>query len=833
MHNSPLIKLGLAHKILWRDWKSGELNILLVSMLLAVATVTSISLFSSRIHNSIYEEASHLIAADAKVAGTLTVPDPWRDKAEKLGIKTANVIRFRGMTFSDEHMVLTQVKAVSENYPLKGTLSISGRPYEKSRKVASGPEPGEAWLAPRLFGALNISNGDDITIGDAQFVVTASLNKEPDSGQSLFGVAPRVMINISDIESTGAIQVGSRVDYDWLLAASDSVIIQFEQWLQPQQGNHHRWVGVKAENRGIGSALKRAERFLLLTGCLSVVLSGVAIALAARRYAKRQQAQVAILKTLGTGPKGILRLYSFAILFIGIFSIIAGAVAGWLLHWGILVTLGNLIPADLAPPSLGAYTTGAVTGFVALWAFAAPPIFMLRQIAPASILREDNAQVISASWSASIGALAILLLMIFYSQDLQLSLIVAAGAIFCLSGVGALSSLLILLTKKIGSRLGYSWRLGLANLKRHQRFNALQMMVFSVLLMLLFILLTVRTTLLNQWQNQLPPNTPNHFAFNIFPDDASDIRRFFQTNQVTATPFYPMTRGRVIGVNEKATQELTADAESNINYGRELNLTWSDTLGADNTVVYGQWWDAVGLSDELLVSAEQEYANGLGIVIGDLVEFSVAGETISAKVASIRSVQWDSMNPNFFMIFNRELLEGVGANWITSFYLPQDKKPVLNELSRQYPTVSLVEIDQTIEQIHSIIGKVSMAIEFILLLVLASGLLVLITSIQATLDIRVQEGAIFRTIGANRQLVRKTLIIEFATLGLLAGILAVIGTELCMYFLQTRVFDLEYQGHALLWLWGPVMSAILIGSIGWISTRKVISTPPLAVLRET
>lgn len=832
MTGIPAVKLGLARKLLWRDWNSGELNILLTSLLLAVATVTSISLFSSRIHNSIYEEASHFIAADAKVTGSLPAPDEWKKAAQAINIKTADIIRFRAMTFSDKDMVLTQVKAVSANYPLKGSLAISDRPYEKSRKIDRGPRPGEAWIAPRLFSALNINSGDRVTIGDAEFVATASLNKEPDAGQSLFGVAPRVMINIADIDATGAIQVGSRVDHDWLLAGANDVIDEFEQWLQAELGNHHRWVGVKAENRGIGSALTRAERFLLLTGCLSVVLSGVAIALAAKRYAKRQQAQVAILKTLGSGPQNILRLYSINILLIGIFSILAGGGMGWLLHWGILTALGDLIPADLAPPSLSAYSTGAVTGFVALWAFAAPPIFALRQVAPATILREHKEQGIPTGRSTGIGAAAIVLLMIFYSRDWQLSFIVAAGSAVCLAGVGTLSSGLILLTRKIGNRLSYSWRLGLANLKRHRRFNALQMMIFSVLLMLLFILLTVRTTLLNQWQNQLPPDTPNHFAFNIFPNEAQGITNFFQQNNVFANPFYPMTRGRVVGVNGVPTSELIKNQKNNINYPRELNLTWADTLGADNKILYGQWWDEIGPSEELLVSAEQEYANGLGIVIGDRVEFSVAGQEVRARVASIRSVQWDSMNPNFFMIFNREILDGVGANWITSFYLPQSRKPILNALSRQYPTVSLVEIDQTIEQIQSIIGKVSMAIEFILVLVLASGFLVLITSIQATLDVRVQESAIFRTIGADKALVRKTLIIEFSTLGLLAGILAVVGTELCLYFLQTRVFNLAYQSQGLLWLWGPALSAFLIGSVGWISTRNVINTPPLAVLRE-
>lgn len=831
MHSTKTIRLGFAFKLLWRDWKSGELNILIASLLLAIATVTSISLFTSRIHNSIYEEATHFLAADAKISGTLPIPPQWLEQAESRRIKTARIIGFRAMTFSQSDMILTQVKAVSEQYPLKGNLIVSDRPRSKSRIIESGPMPGEAWLAPRLFNALNIVSGDKITIGEAEFFVTASLNREPDSGQSLFGVAPRVMINIGDVKRTGAVQVGSRVDYALLLSGKSGNVKQYEEELRGQLGNHHQWRGVESENRGVGDALSRAERFLLLTGCLSVVLTGVAIALAARRFAKRQQGQVAILKTLGAKPKHILSLYCLNIFAIGVLSLISGALLGWLLHWGIIQALGDLIPNDLAEASSSAYITGAMTGFVALWAFAAPPIFSLRHVSPASIFREEKDQILSSGWSTAIGGFALLVLMLFYSRDIQLTAIVCVGALVCFSGVGLLSSGLIILTKKFSHRLSYTWRLGFANLKRHQRFNALQIMIFSLLFMLLFILINIRTTLIGQWQNQLPPDTPNHFVFNIFPADTENIQAFFKQHDVEQNPFYPMTRGRVVSVNGLDTKVLSENAENNMNYRRELNLTWSPELGKDNEVIAGEWWGQ-NTSKDIEVSVEEEYAKGLNINIGDKMEFSVAGQTEYGIVTSIRSVKWDSMNPNFFVIFNHEILSGSGANWITSFYLPQEKKSLLNTLSRKFPTISLIEIDQTIEQIQGIIAKVSMAIEFILLLVLASGVLVLLTSIQATLDVRKRESAIFRTLGANKKLVRFTLLIEFFTLGLLAGILAVIGTEICLYFLQTKVFQLEYESQFLLWIWGPTLSAVAIAIIGWNSTRAVINTPPLAVLRE-
>ncbi len=828
----PKVSIALTRRLLWRDWKSGELNILLFSLLLAIATVTCISLFTSRIHNSIYEEASHFLAADAKVTGSITPPAKWKTRAQELGLTGADILRFQAMAFSESGMTLSQVKAVSALYPLKGALTISNTPFGTGQKITHGPKPGEVWIAPRIFNALKISAGDKITIGEADFIVTAALNKEPDSGQSIFGVSPRVMMNIADIKKTQVVQIGSDIDYDWLLGGDASAIAAMKKWLDPQIGEHHRWIDVKGGNISIDSALTRAERFLLLTGCLSVILSGLAIALAARRYAKRHQNQVALLKTLGCTPRNITQLYAQSILFIGISSIFIGALLGWCLHWGIIGALGDLIPTALAQASWSAYLTGAVTGFISLWAFAAPPIFGLRNIPPASVLRSSEVNPRTIFTSTTIGVIAILGLMFFYSRDISLTLIVTAGATVCVLGVGVISSILIQTTRPLSRYLSTSWKLGLASLKRHKQFNALQVVIFSLLFMLLFILLTVRTSLLSQWQNQLPENAPNHFVFNIFPEEMPQIKTFFAENDIQSKLFFPMTRGRVISVNGIDIKSIEKPPKHRVNYKRELNLTWSDTYGEDNTITQGAWWNTLKPRDVLQVSTESSYAEGLGLTIGDTITFSVAGQTVDARVSSIRSVKWDSMNPNFYMIFDRPLLGGISANWVTSFYLPTENKLALNTLSRAHPTISIIEIDQTIEQVQSIVSKVSLAIEFILALVLSSGLLVLVTSIQATLDIRIQEGAIYRTLGAAKSLIRSTLLVEFITLGTLAGILAVGGTELCIFFLQTRIFDLPYSSQGWLWLWGPLLSGILIGLTGWLSARKVVNTPPLTLLRS-
>ncbi|MFL0810913.1 MAG: ABC transporter permease [Agarilytica sp.] len=821
-----------SHRLLWRDWKSGELNILLCSLLLAIATVTCISLFTSRIHSSIYQEASTFLAADAKIKGSLKVKQNWREKAQTLGLESTDITYFRAMAFSAENMVLTQVKAVAEKYPLKGSLTIANYPFTETKTVTQGPKPGELWLAARLFSVLDISVGDKVDIGEASFIAAAAILKEPDSGQSIFGVAPRIMMHIDDISATQAVQIGSRINYEWLLIGNTQKINEFKNWIEPKLGNHFRWIGVKGSNISLDNALTRAERFLLLTGCLSVILSGVAVALAARRYAQRRKPQVALLKTLGCTPNDISKLYFQNLLLLGIASVIVGSILGWLLHWVILHVLGNLIPDNLEAPSILAYSTGAVTGFIALWAFAAPPIFSLRWVAPAQVLREADIKSSLYSPANVIAGLAAFGLMYFYSRDIKITFIVAAASLLCVFGVGVFSYVLIHALKPLNRCVSYSWRMGLASLKRHRQFNTLQIVIFSLLFMLLFILVSVRTNLLSQWQEQLPEGTPNHFIFNIFPDDIPTVKTFFTQKDIDLRPFYPMTRGRVTKVNGVTRELITKEYKGRTNYERELNLTWSNTLNEDNKIVAGKWWNETDKNAGLQVSAEKNYAEGLDINIGDKIEFSVAGQNIAAEVASIRSVQWDSMNPNFYMVFDKPLLDGSSANWITSFFLTEDQKPILNGLTRQLPTLSLIEIDQTIMQVQNIVGKVSLAVEFILLLVLIAGILVLITSIQATLDLRMQEGAIYRTLGASKILVRKNLLVEFCTLGFISGLLAVLGTELCQYFLQTKVFRLDYQMQYGLLLLGPLLCTVIIGLVGWISARKVVSTPPLTVLRN-
>lgn len=821
-----------AIKLLWRDARSGELSLLIASLILAVATVTCINLFTDRIQRSIAAQASTLLAADAQVRGSQPMPEAWRAEASELGLTTSDVVSFRAMAIADGEMQLSAVKAVDNLYPLRGDLAISQEPYGAEQVVESGPPAGEIWLSSRLFAALGVKLGDTVNIGNAAFRVSAALLREPDNSGSFFGAGARVMINAADIPATNAIQVGSRVDYKWLLAGQAADITAFQQWLEPRLGEHYRWLEPGDNNAGIGDAMQRSERFLLLAGSLGVVLAGAALALASRRYAARQKGAVALLKTLGMTPSHILRLYLCNILLLGVTTTLIGLGLGWLLHQIIVTLMGNLLPNNLAAAGYAAYLSGTGVGLLVLLAFAAPPLIALRNVPPVSVLRSTPSEL-SALWHGVPGVAAVVALILAYSQNLTLTLFITIGGLLAMSGVALLANGLVRLCAYVAKRLRRGYRLGFANLFRHRRYNSVQIMLFSVLLMLLFVLYALRTSMLEDWQDQLPEDTPNHFAFNIFSSEKADIQALFAENQVETSPFYPMVRGRLIEVNGKDARQRARELGSQPDDDRELNLTWSDEMGKDNRVVEGTWWgENAGNSEKPQVSFEQSYAEAYKVSVGDTITVSMAGDEREAEVTSIRSVQWDSMQPNFYIIFDRPLVDESAVNWLTSFYLSPAQKEFVNTLGRAYPTVSLIELDQMISQIKGMIQQVSSAVEFILTLIVAAGILVLIASIQATLDIRLHESALLRTLGAQRALVFISLLIEFSVMGFLAGLMGVVGAEISLYFLQTEAFNMDFYPHWELWLAGPLLGVVLVGSVGLLSSASVVRVPPMTVLRR-
>ncbi|GAB5452130.1 MAG: ABC transporter permease [Halioglobus sp.] len=819
-----------ATRMLARDWRGGELGVLLAALVLAVGVVAGISAFTTRLQNALEMESHRFLAADMVVRSGAELPGEWPQDAQQRGLQFARTLQFPTMIYAgDENMFLASVKAVSDAYPLRGELSFSEAAFGQARPAERGPGPGEVWLDSRLFPLLDVEPGDSVAIGEASFTVAGATRSEPDQASSFYGYGPRVLMHYADIPATGVVQPGSRVEYRHLYAGEASGLGAFRDWLEPQLREGQSLLHVDEGQPGIGDALNRAESFLLLAGSLAVVLAAVAVALAARRFSERHTDYVAILKSLGATSGSISRLYGGSLLLLGLFATVAGCALGWAIQATFFSLFADQLPIQPGPSGVRPYAIGTVTSLVCLICFAWPPLRRLGAASPLRVLRRDTPdENVRTVYDYLLGLVAIALLMFWYSQDLLLTFAVLSGLLLT-GALGLVLALCLLRTGRlVGMSAGSIWRLALAGLQRRGAANALQVVIFAMAIMLLLILVLVRTSLISEWQMQLPEDTPNHFMINIAPEHVQGVEQALRKEGIPSEPLYPMIRGRIMAVNGVALPET--DDPTQERRQRESNFTWADELPGDNVLVDGQWWPPN--SDAAVVSLEEEYAERLQVAVGDTLEFMVGSESFEARVASIRRLDWQSMRPNFFLIFPPRLLAQYPATFMTSFHLDGDDKSFLNSFIRVFPTVTVIEMDIVIEQIREIVDQVSAAIELVLVIILLAGALVLVAGVRASVDERMQESAILRALGASRRLVLGGLLIEFAAMGLFAGLLATMAAELSVFFLQTQAMGMSYVPTPLVWPLGVFGGLILIATLGVYSCRSVVSTPPVTVLRE-
>ena len=819
-----------AGKMLARDWRGGELGVLLLALVLAVGVVSGISAFATRLQNALTQESHRFLAADLVVRSSRELPTAWLERARELGARDALTLVFPSMVYAgDDRMQLVSVKAVSDAYPLRGELTFSEQPFGPVMPAKAGPRRGEVWLESRLFALLDVAVGDKVDIGEAEFTVAAAARTEPDQAATFGGYGPRVLMHYEDIPATRVVQPGSRVEYRQLYAAPAAALEVFRQWLQPQLVEGQRLLDISEGQPGIGGALERAERFLLLAGSLGVVLAGVAIALAARRFSERHNDYVAIMKSLGATSARVNRLYGGSLLLLGLVATAIGCSLGWGIQALFFALFSDQLPVQPGASGIRPYAIGAATALTCLLCFAWPPLRRLAQASPLRVLRRDAPQEGRRTLGDyALGLVAVTLLMWSYSRDLQLTLAVMAGLATTVV-LGLVLALTLLRGGRIvGMRAGSIWRLALAGLQRRGTSNAMQVVIFAMAIMLLLVLVLVRTSLIDEWQTQLPAGTPNHFMLNIGPEDVQSVDQMLRAQDIASQALYPMIRGRIMAVNN---QQLPAsDDPEESRRQRETNFTWSDTLPPGNRLSSGSWWQPQ--TNEALVSVEREFAERLGIKVGDEVGFLVGSEPLVARVANLRELDWQSMRPNFFLIFPPRLLANYPATFMTSFYLEPGDKAFLNKFIRRFPTVTVIEMDVVVEQIRSIVRQVSSAIELVLAVILAAGSLVLVAGVQASVDARMHESAILRALGARRSLLLGGLFIEFATMGLFAGLLATVAAELSVYMLQEHVMDMRYTPSPRIWPLGIGAGVLLIGGLGVFSCRKVVSSPPVALLRE-
>ena len=827
----------LAVKQLLRERSTSELRILFFALVIAVASSSTIGNFAERLQSAMQLSAGEFLAADLVLSSSEAPSAEQLKTVQSSAVKTSQTVQFASMLATEKDLQLASVKAVDSSYPLRG--SLRSRQQMNAEELSGGrPQPGEVWLDSELIIALELELGDSIEIGAARFKVARVLTYEPDRAGNLLSFTPRAMINFADLPATDILQPGSRVSYRQLWSGDAQTIARVRQDLQNTLLPHQRIEGLADGNQQVSSALERAASYLNLASLAAILLAGVAVALSANRYARQRFDQAALLRCFGLSRKHTLWLFCLQLLVLALLASLIGTLIGWLAQFALFELLADLLPEDIPAGSLKPFIAGIATSIVMLAGFALPPLIALGRIAPLRVLRRDLIPIAPATWLLY-GSVFIALAALMWQLNLDIRLTTA----LLLGGTGAAAVLgagLFFGLKSIRfwlAKRSLAWRLSLGHLLRYPLNSVGQIMAFALILLSMALIVLLRSELLDNWQAQLPEQAPNHFAINIISAQQPDFSATLSEISSNAAPLYPVILGRLTQINGQAATELiNPQARVMRTLQRDLNLTWTDQLPKDNEVVKGDWWSSskpLNTADSPYhVSVESDLAKQLNVDVGDQLTFHIGGTDYLARISSLRSVDWNSMQPNFFVIFDPQQMDNVAHTYMTSFYLPENSEQQRIALSKAFPSVSILQVDAVLRQLRDILAQVTLAIELILLFVLAAGVTVLVAGLHSTLTERVQQGALIRALGASRKLLVQSQRNEFALIGACSGLLAWLGCEISSYILYSFAFNLPWQPHP--WLVAlPVIGALLITTVGMLGTRQVLSSSPLQILRNS
>lgn len=833
-----------------RDLRQGELTLLLLALVLAVAATTSLRFFSGGVETRLQREAARLLAADLVVRGSRPVPTEFTDAARTGGLRHADSLEFSSVLLHGEEFQLASVKAVSTGYPLRGEIRL--REGERERGVRSVPGAGEIWLDSRLFTLLGLSSGDALQLGDVTLRATAVLAYEPGQG-GFSGFSPRALMSLQDVPAAGVVQPGSRLRYQLMLAGDAAAVTAYRERMQPRLGVGMRLLDVREGRPEVGTPLARSQSYFSLATIVAVVLAGLAIVTSSRRFAERHYDQLALLRCLGASRRDSLARLLGELAWVWLTAIILGALLGILAAQLLNTLLQGLLPGGPLLPTLGRpLLTGILTATLTLLGFALPALVTLGGVSPLRVLRRELPSRNWSRWAATSCALvALLVLLTIETGQAGLAFIViAGGGVAALLLWWALAWLLARLRRRVA-------RPGLAAVLRDPRESSLQILGLGIGLTALLLVTSLRGELLAAWQGKIPADAPNQFALNITPEEREPLTAFLRERGVTslADP-YAVVRGRLAAINDRPVQQAVSkekEGERDESLNRELNLTWRAELPTGNELVAGTWWQdrAPAPTDHVTVtppasadapvdaaaaavpvSVEQQLAERLGLRLGDRLRFSMAEGELEARVSSLRTVQWDSFQPNFYFIFPPGTLEAFPASYLTSFHLPAAQRGVLAELVQTFPTVILIDVASMMGEVRRLLDQVARAIEAVLVFILAGGLLVIAAQVLASLDARRYEAALLRVTGISRRDLQLRLAAEFLFTGALAGLLAALLNEILAAAVYHRVLELTPVLHPSLWWQAPLAGALLVLAAGLPGARAAWQASPLLVLRQ-
>ncbi|MEZ9267463.1 ABC transporter permease [Vibrio splendidus] len=776
--------------------RHGQLWPVSIALTLIIACVFALSALAERMEQVIVKQGKDALTADSVFISANPIPQPLLDLTQIEKLESSQLTRFSTMAFSDNSMQLVTVKAVESNYPLRGEMILEGADKVSSNHV----KPGELWLDERIFAQLEVEIGDNVTIGDADLTITGRITQEPGLSFNPFQQMPAVLIHTSNIEATGAIQPGSRVSFRLFLNGDDTKLKAAQDSVELTPSD--RWRTQDSASR-TNDMFESTTQYLSLTVAIVVIMAATTLVLTCQHYVASRRKTIAMLKSLGASKQWIIKWLFVQVSLLVVIGAVLGITIGVGLEFLLRIPLGDLLPTPL--PSYGiepvilAILSSVLIGVPALGI----PLIGLVNTSAISVIQSSHQS--NESYKKYLLLLVPIIPMMLMYGDNLLVWIVLAG-IACLFLVLAIVSTLVLrLVGKLPTST--SMRLALSRINRTPLATGIQFGSLALSLMLLSIIWLVRSDLLSDWQQTLPENAPNAFALNIASYEKDSYLETIDANEVERTQAFPIIRGRLTTINGIEAAKYSETSEETDALSREINFTWGDSLPEYNEVLEGSWTQEQG------VSVESDVAEQLGLKIGDELSFTINSQNVTAKVNSIRKVEWREMKPNFYFIFTPDVLSSIPSTWLVSFRLEEQHNQMLNELSRNHPTVSLMDIRKMGSKIQELLKQIVWSITVLAALGVVAGLLLIFTLLRLSLSQRQQEIRLYRTLGASKKRILNTIWCEYGLMALVAGSIAAMGSELSVAGVMNFGFELEPSLHPMLWIALPVLTFITLAAV--------------------
>ncbi|MCG6243864.1 ABC transporter permease [Vibrio diabolicus] len=781
--------------------RQGNLWPISVALILVIASIFALSALAERMEQVIVKQGKDALTADAVFVSANPIPDTLLSSTESL--ERSTMTRFATMAFSDNGMQLISVRAVDDNYPLMGELVLDNNPSGRVKE-------NQLWLDERIMAQLDVKSGDSVTIGDADFTVSGAVLMEPGLSFNPFQQMPSAYIHQKDVEKTGAIQVGSRVQYRLFLQADDKTLksLQDDTQLSPSD----RWRTQDTASRS-NEVFERTTQYLSLTVAIVIIMAATTLVLTCQNYVNSRTQTIAMLKSLGASRRWIEKWLFIQVTILLISASVVGLLLGSGLEYLLRIPLKDLLPEPL--PSYG--VTPYLVSFISAVLITVPalgiPLLGLIKTPALEVLQQGKAQ---RSWKRMLLVLVPVVPLLLLYADNTLVWIVLIGIAVLFVVLAAVSVALTKLFARISTQP--AMKLALSRINRTPVTSGLQFGALALSLMLLSIIWLVRSDILADWERTLPADAPNVFALNIGDYELDSYLETLDKNGVTRSQAYPIIRGRLTEINGQNVKEIEYEGEGSDAIRRELNLTWGNSLPEYNDVLAGEW------TNKGSVSVEADVANDLGIELGDKLRFVINSQNYDAVVDTIRYVEWRDMKPNFYFIFSSDVMANLPGSYLISYRIDEGNEALLTSMSRSHPTVSVLDIRTMGEKIQDLIQQIVSAITILALLGVVAGLLLIFTLLRLSLSQRQQEIRLYRTLGSSKKRINTTLWAEYGIMALIASGVAVFAAEVCVAAVMTYGFDLNAQIHPELWIALPLATFVTLALVV-MSLLKRLLTP--------